>query len=217
MPASIESPPRTEPPTRPNLNRRELARVQRMLARGGLSEREQKVAKAIRAPVTDADLAAEEQALELRRWHSINEVAQMLGVSYDRAWQLIHRGLLRHVESHRMTADALRRLEDGRIDEAMRGLREKVRAGDVQATNVLVRLMERRARMYGLDAPLQVEHEHKRQGEEWVKHLSDAELEALAMLEQVGRARQDEAAGVVTVDAEAVEVGGDVVPEDAET
>lgn len=51
----------------------------------------------------------------------------------------------------------LRRLEGARLDRLQAAVWPKALSGDPAAVRAVVRLMERRARLLGLDAPVQVE------------------------------------------------------------
>jgi len=56
-------------------------------------------------------------------------------------------------EETRQEAEDARDLELMRLDEMQRGLWEKAAAGDTQAVSAALRVMERRARLLGLDEP----------------------------------------------------------------
>jgi len=53
-------------------------------------------------------------------------------------------------------AERLRDLEGGRLDALQVGLAPSIRNGDPRAIGVAVRLMERRAKLFGRDAPTQL-------------------------------------------------------------
>jgi hypothetical protein len=84
---------------------------------------------------------------------SYRQIAQQLGVSLNTAWADVTAEL---VELRTRTADdvrAYRDLELQRCDEMMLGLWPAVRAGDARAVFAAVKVMDRRARLLGLDAP----------------------------------------------------------------
>jgi DNA-binding transcriptional MerR regulator len=56
--------------------------------------------------------------------------------------------------------EELRVLENERLDELLATWGPRARDGDARAANVVLRLMERRAKMNGLDAAQRIEHSH---------------------------------------------------------
>ena len=78
-----------------------------------------------------------------------SEIAIRLGfASKSSAWKAVQRGLDRvEVEE----ALRLRRLEGLRLDRLQRALWPAAMKGDVKAVQAILRIMERRARMFGLD------------------------------------------------------------------
>ena len=55
--------------------------------------------------------------------------------------------------------DAIRQTEEDRLDIAQSAIWDKVLDGDVQAVNTLIRVMERRAKLLGLDQPVKIQAE----------------------------------------------------------
>lgn len=113
---------------------------------------------------------ARDRALRLRReGHTIREISRRLGCSVGRAHQLIQEAIAAIPQEN---AEAVRVLELQRIDRMLRGLcrRREVDEdgrvtgrpglaylGEPKAVAAAVKLMERRAKLLGLDAPAKVE------------------------------------------------------------
>jgi len=55
--------------------------------------------------------------------------------------------------------EEIRRVEQDRLDMAQTAIWSKVLQGDTQAVNTLIRIMERRAKMFGLDQPTKIQAE----------------------------------------------------------
>lgn len=104
-------------------------------------------------------LAAKEKqrrALELRRaGASYAQIGRVLGY---RSTASAHKAVeVALTMTLREPAEAVRQLELERLDEAQRAIWPRVRAGDLEAIDRLCKLMDRRAKLLGLDAPKQVE------------------------------------------------------------
>lgn len=123
-------------------------------------------------------------AVELRmqglRWH---EIADRLGYA-DRAaaYTDVRRALEKAVADLSFPLEAHRQLELDRLDAMQNALWPKILDGDPRAVDSALRLMDRRAKLLGLDAPQRVE----------VLTL-DAIDAAIADLEQQLTARRSEA------------------------
>lgn len=78
------------------------------------------------------------------------EIATALDLSRDYVKELAHRAMR---ESQREVGDDLRDLEGERLDRLQRAHWQQALAGDERAASLVLRIMERRARLYGLDAP----------------------------------------------------------------
>lgn len=93
----------------------------------------------------------ENQALELRkRGYNYRQVAKALSISVGTAHKYIQRAIDRIPAEN---AEQVRNLELERIDKMLTGVWERATKGDTKAILATVRLMERRARYLGLDAP----------------------------------------------------------------
>lgn len=149
---------------------------------------------------------ARDRALRLRReGHTIREISRRLGCSVGRAHQLIQEAIAAIPQEN---AEAVRVLELQRIDRMLRGLcrRREVDEdgrvtgrpglaylGEPKAVAAAVKLMERRAKLLGLDAPSKVELAGKDGGPIVTAHADVlAKLDRLAAAERPG---DGEAAG----------------------
>lgn len=96
----------------------------------------------------------EQRALELRRagW-SYDRIGGDLGVGRASAFKIVRRVLQRLAAEATEDAGEVRRLELERLDALLTGLWPAAEAGDVAAVAAVLRAMERRARLLGLDAP----------------------------------------------------------------
>lgn len=94
-------------------------------------------------------------ALELRRTGmTFEDIAAQLGYSSrSGAYNAVNRYLQR-IEYEGV--DELRKIEGERLDRAMLAIWPQVLNGDLGATNALVRIQERRAKLFGLDAPQKI-------------------------------------------------------------
>lgn len=100
---------------------------------------------------------SEERALDLRRTGaSYREIATALNMSLGNAHKLVKRGLTRNLAKCNELADEIRTLELDRLDALQTYLWEKARRGNATAIDRVLKIMERRARLLGLDKPERV-------------------------------------------------------------
>jgi hypothetical protein len=81
------------------------------------------------------------------------EVAAKLGVSEQRAWQLVRAEVQRLNRERKEAAAELQRLELERLDRLHAAFWDRALEGDLDAAGVVLKVMARRARLLGLDAP----------------------------------------------------------------
>ena len=94
------------------------------------------------------------QALELRRTGATYlQIAHALGVAKGSAYRLVAEAL---VTTLREPAEAVRALELDRLDLLTRKLEPRVNAGDDRAMNTMLKVMDHRAKLLGLYAPVVV-------------------------------------------------------------
>lgn len=95
------------------------------------------------------------KAAQLRAAGStFREIGATLGIDPSWAQTLVYRALQ---ETQAEAVDLMRTEEGGRLDRLQRALWGQAMGGDVKAAMGVLRIMERRARLFGLDAPVQLE------------------------------------------------------------
>jgi len=93
------------------------------------------------------------QACELRRaGASYEEIGRALGIAKQNAHRMVTKAL---ASALREQADQIRVIEEERLDKIQRAAWGAAMRGDHVAINTVLRVMERRAKMLGLDAPTQ--------------------------------------------------------------
>lgn len=102
-------------------------------------------------------VAREQEVVKLRRtgltWDLIGERLNLSTAGAHRAYQ---NALRRAVQED---VDAIRQIEGERLDVAQNAIWGEVLQGDNQAVNTLIRIMERRAKLLGLDQPIRIQQE----------------------------------------------------------
>lgn len=94
------------------------------------------------------------QALELRKAGlSYRKIASKLGISHVQAINDVNGELKRLASLRTDSAEELRQLELERLDVALEGVMQYVKAGSPAHVAAMVRLMEQRAKLLGLYAP----------------------------------------------------------------
>ena len=102
-------------------------------------------------------LQRQKAAVELRRMgKSYAEIGRQVGISTSRAHALVTRAMIEARASIREDVVELRALEISRLDGMLGGLWPDARSGNVGAVDRVLKIMERRARLLGLDAPAKV-------------------------------------------------------------
>jgi hypothetical protein len=109
------------------------------------------------SPPSAATLAKEAEVVKLRRggltWDLIGE---RVGLSTQGAFYAYERALKRVVKED---VDAIRQVETERLDLAQSAIWGKVLQGDNASIQNLLRIMERRAKLLGLDQPTRIQAE----------------------------------------------------------
>lgn len=97
----------------------------------------------------------ERKALELRRaGMSYDEIAAAVGYGNgSSAWHAVQRAMKRTLREG--GADEVRDQELDRLDRLQRAVWPRALQGDLPAVGAVLRIMERRSKMLGLDAPIQ--------------------------------------------------------------
>ncbi len=112
------------------------------------------MAKSKGAPEKVRARERELRALELRKaGATYRRIGEHLGITEQGAHKAVMRALNKLIADVSESADQLRELEVQRLDAMLLGLWDQARLGDVKAVTASLRVMERRARMLGLDLP----------------------------------------------------------------
>jgi DNA-binding CsgD family transcriptional regulator len=101
----------------------------------------------------------EEKALELRKaGYSYKEIGAQLGISRVAAFQSVMRVLAAYEDDIKEQVPRVRQLELQRLDSMLTKLQPRINQGDDRAINSALKIGERRAKLMGLDAPLEIDH-----------------------------------------------------------
>lgn len=102
-------------------------------------------------------LQRQQAALELRRaGQGYTEIANRLGIGKSQAHRLVQAGLAETKEQIAAEAGELKAEELSRLDGMLAGLWTDARKGNHGAVDRVLRIMERRAKLLGLDAPVKI-------------------------------------------------------------
>lgn len=135
------------------------ASVHRYLAglHNGNTDHVRGTAEARRNPNNNEAKAAErvEQAFELRLTGlTYTGIGRQMGVTADRARQFVEAAIAQRIQPK---ARELREIEVARLDRYLEKLDPEIEAGNPKAIAQALRVAERRARLLGLDSPVQIE------------------------------------------------------------
>ena len=133
------------------------------------------------------------RALELRKaGASFEEIASTLGYAgKSGAYRAVISALKRTLQE---PADEVRKLEAARLDRAQRAAWERMLAGDLEALGKVLKVMERRAKLLGLDAPAKLPLPDPAE-EHHYGDLLDAKLDRIAASLRANRpAEEDDSA-----------------------
>jgi vacuolar-type H+-ATPase subunit H len=99
-------------------------------------------------------LEDQQKALELRRMaKGYQEIAHALGIGVATAHRHVQSALAESRAQISAEADELRSEELSRLDAMTAGLWPRARKGEAAAVDRMLKIMERRAKLLGLDAP----------------------------------------------------------------
>lgn len=106
----------------------------------------------------DDVIQREQEVIRLRRqgmqW---DDIAKAVGYSApSTAYEVYQRALKRIVKED---VEAIRELENTRLDTALSAIWPQVLAGDLPAVQTLIKVMDRRAKLNGLDMPTRIQAE----------------------------------------------------------
>ena len=100
----------------------------------------------------------EAEVLRLRRGGlTFDMIAQRLGFAHASGAHTAYTNACKRII--RDDVDEIRRIEQDRLDIAQAAIWPRVTSGDSTAINSLIRIMERRAKLLGLDMPIRVQQE----------------------------------------------------------
>jgi hypothetical protein len=120
------------------------------------------------------------QVLELRRGGgSIRAIAAQLGIGRSQASRDLSHGLNELLKQEVGAHAADRALDLDRLDSLILSNWKAAVSGDIQAGQLILKIIERRAHMLGLDAPVRVEAAHSFSEESW-QNIRGAVMAALA-------------------------------------
>jgi len=115
-----------------------------------------------------------QQALDFRKaGYSYRDIGARLEVSHEQARRDVEAALAALVADTKDSAEQLRQLELERLDMLTKALEPMAAVGNPGAVNSFLRVMERRAKLLGLDAPV------KQDISVDVTKLTDDELRAI--------------------------------------
>lgn len=99
-----------------------------------------------------------QQAFDLRKaGASYRAIAQSLGVTHTTARRYVEGILADLAKQTRGTAEQYRTMQLERLQDMVLALMPQVRRGDVQAARALLGVMEREAKLLGIDAPTRID------------------------------------------------------------
>jgi len=102
-------------------------------------------------------LEREHKAIELRTGGAtFKQIADVLGVTRGAACKAVKRAMDKLVAETQEQTESLRALENKRLDALFLAFWPKALAGDEAAATRCMNIMERRARMNGLDGPIEI-------------------------------------------------------------
>lgn len=106
------------------------------------------------------------KALDLRkRGFTYREIGTKLSISYVQAYRDVNGELKRLARLRDKTVEQERQLDLERIDMLIQGLEPMARVGKPDAVAMMLRAMERRAKLAGLDMPTKTENDHTSGGQ----------------------------------------------------
>lgn len=134
---------------------------------------------------TARKLERQVRALELRRaGKGYAEIAASLGIGKSQAHRLVRAGLADAAAQIDAEASELKAEEISRLDAMLTGLWPDARRGQQGAVDRVLKIMERRAKLLGLDAPVKLAHGGDKDAPpikgEVALQMTDADLERIA-------------------------------------
>lgn len=132
-------------------------------------------------PKTMARQERQAEAVRLRReGHTFREIARLMKITLKEADKLVKEAFAENAVRSRETVEQMVQLHNERLDWMLNSLRKEINAGSARAVEVAVKLLDRQARLLGLDAPAKQEVKVK------YEQMSDTELVEEARRLRVG-------------------------------
>ena len=98
------------------------------------------------------------KAFEMRKaGATYKQIGAALGFSPQYAYECITKNLGKMRKDMEQTIEDVREMELERLDGLLLGQWPRAKGGDSQAANTVVRIMERRSKVMGLDAPAKID------------------------------------------------------------
>lgn len=123
--------------------------------------------------------------------------------------QDLHRVMRQRRTKVNESADALRDLQDERLNRLMAGLWNSAASGDVAAVDRVLKIMERQARLHGLDAPVKSEVTGAGGAPIQLQPVTDSDREAAVQSIVSFRADREESAKALELLGDAADVADD--------
>lgn len=106
------------------------------------------------------------KAIDLRkRGLTYREIGRQLDVSHVQAYKDVNAELRRLTKLRDKKADQERQLDLERIDAMIKGLEPMAAVGNPGAVNSLLKCLERRSKLLGLDMPTETKNDHTSNGQ----------------------------------------------------
>lgn len=103
-------------------------------------------------------LDRQNKALELRRMGlGYTAIAQQIGIGKSQAHRLVVAGLADAAAKVSASADELRTEDVDRLDALLGSIWSRARKGEVAAVDRVLKILERRAKLLGIEAPVRIE------------------------------------------------------------
>ncbi len=97
------------------------------------------------------------KALELRKQgHTYDQIAIVIGVSKHRCWEYVKQAMDEIRLDLREEALQIRAMEAEKLDALQQAHWLRALRGNIGSTKVILQVMERRARLIGLDSPIKI-------------------------------------------------------------
>ena len=119
------------------------------------------------------------KAFDLRmKGHSFRDIGRELGISHAAAHKHVQKGLENLAKTNEERATFLLLMEGARLDRLHQGCWDAAASGDLQAIDRVLKLMERRAKLFGLDAPNKVAQTNVAGTESRYDQMTEEEVDA---------------------------------------